>query len=111
MEYAEARKLAQADKPKENYLQVKVDYNTWLVFPYKEGLAFLGALANAQEIKENYSAPPYMGPLQQADRFAANPLSAKDLERYKIASLLGVSMGDLARAEKQAAQSTQPPSP
>lgn len=103
MDYTEARKLAQADKPKENFLKVQVDYNRWVVLPYKAGLQFLDALSHAQEFKAPYNAPPYIGPLQ-GDLFIAAPISASEFERYRIAMLLQVSMDDLAKAEQLASQ-------
>lgn len=91
MEYAEALKKVQSQKPKENYLVIKLDYNTRLVLPYKDGIVFLEACKNAEQILNPHLEPRIVG-VQQA--FSTEIMSADEYQAHKIAALLQISVSE-----------------
>ena len=100
MEYAEALKEVQAKKPKENFMVITLGYDNKLVFPYKDGLAFMASLASVEKLSEPYSAPHR---ITEFDRGAvtAHLMSAEEYERFKIAALLNVTPDEVKQYATQ----------
>jgi hypothetical protein len=99
MDYKEALETVKKMKTADNYLLVKFDYREHLVLPYKDGLAFMASLINAEMLNEDYSDPKYIYPMDRT-KFETSILSRKEYEQFKIANLLGVSIDEIKRLEK-----------
>ena len=102
MEYVDAAKKVKAMKPRENFLVVQINYDKKVVLPYKEGIAFMSALANAEQLKEPYKEPPSITGVDP-ECFRSWVLSGSDYEDYKIAALLQVPLETVKEYAKQAA--------
>lgn len=100
MEYLEAVKKVQAKKPKENYMVIKLDYNTHIVLPHSAGMSFMNALAHAEILKEPYNEPHR---IVEFDRSAITThlMSADEYERFKIAALLNVTPDEVKQYATQ----------
>lgn len=96
MEYLEAVKKLKTQKVKENYLCIQVGYSTKIVLPYKEGLVFMGALENAEQLNEKYQEPHRIVPFNNGT-LSITIMSGEEYEQYKIAALLNVSIEDVRR--------------
>ena len=94
MDYQQALKQIQASKKeaKPPYLLVSFGYDRKYVFSYKEGLAFLGALENAEQLEESYSKPSNIGELSSS--IQVRPLTNTEYMSYKISNLLQISLQD-----------------
>ena len=90
MEYNEALKKVQSKKPKDNFMVVTLSYNCKLLLPYKDGLLFMSALANAEQLGDEYGKPKRILPLER-ESLSSHLMSADEYETYKIAALLNVS--------------------
>jgi hypothetical protein len=101
MEYQEAVKKVSNRKVKENFLLIEFYYDKKLILPYKEGMAFVGALSNAEQLHEPYSKPKSITPLER-DLLKTTILSHTEYEQIKIAQLLKVSLEDVQRFELEA---------
>jgi hypothetical protein len=95
MQYAEALKKVQAMKVKENFMVIEISYSTKIVLPYKDGMAFLQALANAEKLNEGYNE---QHGIQAFDREAVKMriMSHVEYENYKMAQLLGIKPDEVA---------------
>lgn len=94
MDYQQALKQIQASKKeaKPPYLLVSFGYDRNYVFSYKEGLAFLTALENAEQLEESYSKPSNIGELTSS--IQVRPLTNTEYMSYKISNLLQISLQD-----------------
>ena len=94
MEYQEALKKIQASKKevKTPYLMVSFGYDRNYVFPFKEGLAFVSALENAEQVNEAYNKPSSIGELTSS--IQVTPFSQAEYMAYKISNLLQISLQD-----------------
>ncbi len=103
MNYTEAQKKVWADKAKDNFMIVKVvtDYSSQLVVPYKEGVALLAALANAEHLREQYGEPGRIVGMPR-DMLKTNYMSRQEYERYKIAALLNISPEEVLEMQQAA---------
>lgn len=97
LSYEEAKKLVQAEKPKENYMILPFGYDTKFVVPYKDGVAIITALANAELYERSYSSPPRISPIE-VDSFGPTLLSKDEYQRIKMAMLLQVHPDELKKA-------------
>lgn len=90
----EALKKVQAEKPKDNFMVVNIGYDNNVVVPYKDGLAIVAALVNAEILTEGYSEKTR---ITEFNRHTFNPkvLSRAEYERIKMAMLLNVDPKDL----------------
>ena len=95
----EALKKVQSEKPKDNFMLINIDYNNNIIVPYKDGLAIVAALVNAEILKEGYSEKTRITALE---RHTFNPkvLSRAEYERIKMAMLLDVDPKDLLLTNK-----------
>lgn len=102
MDYAEALKKVQTKKTKENYLVVELSYRNKIILPYKEGVALMSALNNAENLTESYSEPKIISGLDR-DAIKASVMSADEYELIKIAALLKVTVEEAKEFGLQAA--------
>ena len=98
----EAAKKVVSIKPKENYMVIDIYYNHKIILPYKDGLAMLAALANAEAVNEEYSKPMVISGFNR-DHLKTSIMSGEDYGRHKMAVLLNVTIDELKEYEKQAA--------
>lgn len=101
MDYEKAKKAVQASKKRENYLLVKLDYETQLVLPHKAGLAFVEAIGMAEMLDTGYGKPHRIKELERG-KFQVTTMSPEEYDRYKIAALLNVTVEELAQYETPA---------
>lgn len=97
MNFEEAKKLVLAEKPKENYMIIPFGYGNQLIVPYKDGVAIIGALANAEQYEKAYSKPTTIVPME-ASSFTPSILSKDEYQRIKLAMLLQVDPEELKKA-------------
>lgn len=97
--YPDALKKVQARKPKDNYMVIQVSYDTKVVLPYKDGLVFMTAFVNAEQLSEHYDSPHRITPLNRGS-LTSTVMSAQEYERYKIAALLNISVSDVEAFEQ-----------
>ena len=102
MEFKEALRLVQSKKQKDNYLLVEITYDKKIILPYKDGIALLGALANAEQLNDPYSKPKTISHLER-DVFKTTILSAVEYEQLRVAALLNVSLEEVQEHYKEAA--------
>ena len=98
MDYAEALKKVSAIKPKENYMLIQLAYDVKLILPYKDGVAFMSALNNAEQMKEPYNEQHRITEFDRAS-ITAVVMSNAEYIRFKIAALLGVKPEEVKTAE------------
>lgn len=98
MDYAEAKKQVQELKVKDNFMLVTLSYDNTLVLPYKDGLAFMASMLNAECLEGSYSSERII-PLGRNQQ-KISIMSSKEYERFKIAALLNVSISDVEQLEK-----------
>jgi len=94
MDYREALKKLQTAKPRDNYMLIKLSYETSLVLPHKDGLAFLGALNAAEQFNDPYNKPHTISELERS-KIVVSPMSYIEYERYKIAAILNISVDEV----------------
>lgn len=94
MEFEEAKKAVQAEKAKENYMIIPMGYDTHFLVPYKDGIAIVAALANAEKFIKSYSDKTRISVIDKED-FRPTILSRKEYELIKIANLLQVDVETL----------------
>lgn len=99
MTFEEAKKLVQAEKPKDNYMILPFGYDRRFVVPYKDGVAIINALANAEQYEKSYGSPTTIIPIE-VDSFSPSILSKDDYQRIKMAMLLQVHPDDLKKTAK-----------
>ena len=112
MDLHEARKQVQAPKKsKENFMVIHLAYDFSIVLPHKDGIAFISAMANAEQMDPSYSSRKQILPLDRT-KITASQMSYQEYERCKVAQLLGISYGDLERMEEEELQKDkEPPTP
>ena len=103
MDYQQALKQIQASKKevKPPYLLVSFGYDRNYVFPYKEGLAFLAVMENAEELKETYNKPSNIGELTSS--IQVSPFTQTEYMSYKLSNLLQISLEDARRLQTNGA--------
>ena len=104
MDYQQALKQIQASKKeaKPPYLLVSFGYDRNYVFSYKEGLAFLGALENAEQLEESYSKPSNIGELTSS--IEVRPITNTEYMSYKISNLLQISLTEARQLQTNGAK-------
>ena len=102
MDYAEAVKKVHSIKPKENYMVIEMYYDNKIVLPYKDGLSFMASLANAESLKTPYNEPHIIGEFTD-NVIKTTIMSGETYIKYKIATLLNITLDQLKEAELQAA--------
>lgn len=98
MEYAEALKKVTANKPKENYMVITLSYNSKIVLPYKDGVAFMQTLVNAEQLHEPYQEQHRISELRR-DAISTTVMPHAEYVRFKIAALLGVEPEEVKASE------------
>jgi len=94
MKYDDALKEVKATKPKENFLLVRLNYDTQLLLPHADGLQLVASLARAEKLIDRYSESKRIVELDK-EAITVTPFSHKEYERYKIAALLNCSPEDV----------------
>ena len=94
MDYATAVKKVQARKAKENYLLVTLGYDNKVVLPYKDGIAFITSMSNAEQFNDPYNKEHNISELDK-DKITMKPMSQEEYERYKIAALLNMTVAEV----------------
>jgi hypothetical protein len=100
MNYQEAAKKVNAEKPKDNYLVIEFSFDEKLVLSSKDGIAIIAALANAEKFTNHYNEGDKITPLPQG-AITTRSLSHKEYIKIKIAGLLGVKVSELVENEKE----------
>lgn len=101
-EYEQAMKKVVSIKPKENYLVIDIYYHEKIILPYKDGIAFLATLANAESYKDEYNKPSAITSFNK-DLLKTSIISGEDYINIKIANLLNVSLDEVKEYKLQAA--------
>lgn len=94
-DYQAAVKKVRAEKPKENYLLITLNYDKKIILPHKEGTALLAAFASAELLQDEHSDNPFITPMEKG-AFSIRNLSHEEYESIKIAMLLNVRVSELA---------------
>ena len=104
MDYQQALKQIQASKKevKPPYLLVSFGYDRNYVFPYKEGLAFLAVLENAEQLEDSYNKPSNIGELTTS--IQVRPLTNTEYMSYKISNLLQISLEEARKLQTNGAK-------
>ena len=100
MDYITAAAKVASSKTKENYMLVYLAYDRKLILPYKDGLAFIASMANAEALSEGYGKTEGIGEVPKAEVIQTSLFSASEYSRYKIAALMCISYDDVVAAEK-----------
>ena len=104
MDYQQALKQIQASKKeaKPPYLLVSFGYDRNYVFPYKEGLAFLAVMENAEQLEETYNKPSNIGELTSS--IQVRPFTQTEYMSYKLSNLLQISLEDARQLQANGAK-------
>lgn len=94
MDYNTAVKKIQVKKVKENFLLITFAYDLKLVLPHKDGIAFINAMANAEQLHDPYQKQHGIFELDRS-KITINQMSHEEYERYKIANLLNISVEEV----------------
>lgn len=100
-QYTEAKKIVSI-KPKENYMVIDIYYNHKIILPYKDGLAMLAALANAEAVNEEYNKPMIISGFNR-EHLKTSIMSGEDYGYHKMAALLNITLDEIKEYEKLAA--------
>ena len=101
-EYEQAVKKVVSIKPKENYLIIDVYYQEKIILPYKDGIALLANLSNAESYKEGYQQTPTIAGFNK-EHFKTSIMSGEEYINIKIANLLNVTMDEVKEFQRKAA--------
>ena len=102
--YTEAKKKVMADKHKENFMVITFGYDNIMVLPYKDGLAVMANLVNAERLDGDYNKK-YITEVTR-DKQSCQIMSYKEYERYKIAALLNITYDEVKQYESPQAENT-----
>jgi hypothetical protein len=92
MTYQEALKKVQANKNKDNFMLIEVNWDNKILLPYKDGLVYLNSLINAESYSD--SGDVRIGGIKQHD-ITCRIMSNEEYEQIKIANLLSISLADV----------------
>jgi hypothetical protein len=102
IEFKEALKRVQSKKTRENYLVIKLSYDTKLIVPYKEGLPLVAALNNAELLNESYGKPKRITEFDK-ETVVIQLLSATEYDRIKVSALLNMDPNELKEIQEKEA--------
>lgn len=105
MTFDEAKKLVQGKSIKSNWMVIKQSYDTKIVVPYKDGMAILNALENAELLTEPYIGQEGIFPFDRGS-IDIEILAHSDYEEFKIAMLLGVKRSELHKYKENSNESS-----
>ena len=94
MDIKEAAAVVASQKKSENHMLIKMSYGVQLVFPYKDGVAFMAALQNAESLEEPYNGQHRIIGFDRS-AIETRVLSHDEYVRIKIADLLKLSPGEI----------------
>ena len=95
-QYQEAKKKMASLKSKENFLKVTLNYDNILVFPYKEGIQFVEAMATVQRIGSDYGKNKRLVPIDES-KISFEVFSPEEMHRHQMAALLNVGVDDIPK--------------
>lgn len=95
MDYKEALEKVQSHTLKQNFMVVTLGYGNKVILPYKDGLAFMGALVNAEQLHEPYSEQHRISEIDRSN-ITSTVMSHDEYIRFKIAALLGVAPSEVS---------------
>lgn len=101
MDYQEALKKVQSTKAKENFLIIKLGYDNTVVLPHKDGLVLMSSLSAAEQLNDEYNKKHSIGELDRS-KITISQMSREEYERYKIATLLNLTLDEVKEAALQA---------
>ena len=107
MDYIEARKKIQTQKPKDHFMVFEMAYNCKIILPYKDALAFMASMVNAEKLQDGYSEPHRIVPVER-DTLRSFLMSSEEYEQWKIAGLLNLTPDEVKEAAKAAATAASP---
>jgi hypothetical protein len=97
MDFKEAVKRVNARKPKGNFLVIKFGYDIKLVLPHVDGMAFISAITNVEQLNEGYNEQHSITPLER-HKVEITQMSQEDYEHHKIAALLSITVKEAKEA-------------
>ena len=105
--YTAAAKKVAGHKSKENYMEFSLSYDKRLIVPYKDGQMIIEALKNAEMLLgQNYSTSVQRlrTITPDDDVLTYKLISHQQVQNYRIATLLNVSLKDVQDAADKAAE-------
>ena len=93
MEYKEALKKVQTKKEKEHFLLINLGYDLKMVLPHKDGVAFINAMSNAEQLNDPYNANHSITPIERG-KLEISTMSQDEYEHHKVAALLGITVNE-----------------
>lgn len=94
MTFEEAQKKVQTLKRQPTWLKITFAYRT-LVLPYKDGMALISALEQAEELENEWSKPAMQS--MSSSSVTINPLSHEDYCNYKMAALMNLTFEEMKK--------------
>jgi len=95
MTHEEAHKTLKDRKKPETYIRVNFNYNNYLIFPFKEGMAYIEALKSAEVFEDCYTGPPKINPVD-SNTITVTLLSQQEYQLIHMAKLMGISTSDVS---------------
>ena len=99
MDYQEALKEVQSKVPKQNYLVMSFGYGNKYVLPYKDGMALMASMVNAEQLHEPYGEQHRITGVERG-AVETHVMSHDAYTRIKIAALLGITPDEVKAAER-----------
>ncbi len=100
MTYEEALKSVKVSPVKSGWMRIRLDYNTHLLLPFKEGISMLSHLTSAEVQIDAYGKNPSIEPLSK-DHLGVSFLSEQEYLDIKMANLLGLPVSELAQMREE----------
>lgn len=99
----EARKKLNAPS-RGQYVKVKLDWASALIFPFQHGMEFIKALEHAESFKSEYGSDPTISGMStnKSDLFEVSFMTGEEYEQIKMAQLLGIKLEELKEQLKAA---------
>jgi hypothetical protein len=94
MDYAEALKTVSSQKVKDSMMLIKLGWDTKLILPFKDGVAFMSCLVNAEVLLDPYDQKHSISEYRK-DAIETRVMSHSEYVRIKVAALLGVKPDEL----------------
>lgn len=86
-------KKVQARKTKTMLMRVDLAYNKVYILPYNDGVKLIEALANAEQLTDEYGEAVSIQSIREQVKFC--PFSVPEYERIKTATLLNVNVKEV----------------
>jgi len=106
MNLEEATKKVRAEKPKDNYMVIKLDAR--VVVPHSDGMALLASLARAEKWPDYYSSNKHITEFDR-NSLETTVMSPQEYDRHKIAALLNCTPDEVREAQQKAREQQHHP--